>query len=574
MKTRLLLAFFLFCNAAGLALDREAFTPTSYDLQAEVDPDQHRLAVRGKVILRNDSQNPQKIAVLQVSSSLSWHSIKAGDTPLQFVSQPYTSDMDHTGALSEAIVTLPQAVAPKGTIELQIGYEGVIVLDATRLTRMGTPEAQASSSDWDQISATFTAVRGAGYVAWYPIATESANLSEENSLFDVLGRWKAREAGSTMHLRIAMSENSGEGPPELLVNLESCQAMNEAVGRAQKLSADCTYQPLGFVAPMFVIAQYQDQERPSIEIHYLRGHDKLAESYADAAEKVVPFITEWFGPLRGKMKIADLPDVNTPFEGAPFLFRPLTSTDAQLIELDSAHQLAHAAFSSPRPWVNEGIAHFAQALYFENEKGRRLALQYMARHGFALSEAEKLTTVPHSDDEVNRSLLNTSSEDFYRTKAMYVWWMLRDMLGDAALKKIIAAYRSEEDKDVSYLPRLIQSQSQRNLDWFFDDWVNRDRGLPSFRVASAFARKTAANAYLLTVTVENTGTCGAEVPVAIRFAGGELTRRAEVHAKSSAIVRVEIPSQPQEVIVNDGSVPESGDGAKPFKINSVADDAR
>ena len=98
---------------------------------------------------------------------------------MQFVTQPYTSDIDHTGGLSEAIVTLPQAVAPKGTIELDIAYEGVIVLDATRLTRIGTPEDVARSTDWDEIGTTFSAVRGAGYVAWYPIATEVANLSEE-----------------------------------------------------------------------------------------------------------------------------------------------------------------------------------------------------------------------------------------------------------------------------------------------------------------------------------------------------------------------------------------------------------
>src|SRR5216684_4388358 len=188
--------------ANAITLDREAFTFISYDLNVRVEPEQQRLGVRGKIVLRNDSQAPQKIAVLQISSSLDWRSVKAGDKPLQFVSQPYTSDIDHTGALSEAIITLPEAVAPKGTIELEVAYEGVIVLDATRLTRIGTPEAAANSSDWDQISAKFTAVRGAGYVAWYPIATEVANLSEGNSLFEVLGRWKAREEGSSMEISL------------------------------------------------------------------------------------------------------------------------------------------------------------------------------------------------------------------------------------------------------------------------------------------------------------------------------------------------------------------------------------
>src|SRR5271166_6262875 len=162
----------------AFSLDREAFTFTRYDLSVRVEPGQQRLEVRGKITLRNDSQTPQKIAVLQISSSLSWRSINAGGKPLQFVAQPYTSDIDHTGELSEAIVTLPQAVAPKATIELEIGYEGVIVLDATRLTRIGAPEAAARSADWDQISTKFTAVRGAGYVAWYPMATETADLSE------------------------------------------------------------------------------------------------------------------------------------------------------------------------------------------------------------------------------------------------------------------------------------------------------------------------------------------------------------------------------------------------------------
>src|SRR5260370_42673648 len=133
--------------ANAITLDRETFTFISYDLNVRVEPEQQRLGVRGKIVLRNDSQMPQKIAVLQISSSLDWRSVRAGDKPLQFVSQPYTSDIDHTGALSEAIITLPEAVAPKGTIQLEVGYEGVIVLDAPTLTRIGTHEVAANTSD-------------------------------------------------------------------------------------------------------------------------------------------------------------------------------------------------------------------------------------------------------------------------------------------------------------------------------------------------------------------------------------------------------------------------------------------
>ena len=86
-----------------VALDREAFSIPHYDLHLQIDPEQHRLGVRGQITLRNDTLDPQKIAVLQISSSLNWRSIKAGDASIQFVTQPYASDIDHTGGLSEAI---------------------------------------------------------------------------------------------------------------------------------------------------------------------------------------------------------------------------------------------------------------------------------------------------------------------------------------------------------------------------------------------------------------------------------------------------------------------------------------
>ncbi|MGO9087958.1 MAG: hypothetical protein ACLQBK_22300 [Candidatus Sulfotelmatobacter sp.] len=568
------LAFLCVLCAIGVkcfSLDREAFTFTNYDLNVQIDPEQHRLGVRGKITLRNDSLIPQKIAVLQISSSLDWRAIKAGDKAVQFVTQPYTSDIDHTGGLSEALVTLPQPVAPKGTVELDIGYEGVIVLDATRLTRIGAPDDAAESSDWDQISTAFTAVRGAGYVAWYPIATEVANLSEDNTLFEVLSRWKNREAGATMHLKMGLSRDGSEPRPELLVNNPSCFVMYEAMGGIQHISADCNYEPLPLAPPTFAIADYQFLDRPAIELHYLRGHDVAAANFADAAEKLVPFITEWFGAPREKAKTADLPDPTAaPFESGTLLLMPLASTDSKLAGLAAAHQLTHAAFLSFRPWIEEGLAHFAQALYLEHEKGRQAALDYMGLHRSAFAEAEKPTPPPRSEDEANRSLVNTTSEELYRSKAMYVWWMLRDMIGDAALKKALAAYRPEEDKDPSYMPRLIAAQTQRDLQWLFDDWVYHDRGLPDFKVESAFSRKATTDAFMVTITVENLGTAGAEVPFTVRFAGGTVTKRIEVRAKNKATIRVETSAAPEEIVVNDGSVPESDLTNNVYRIQAAA----
>lgn len=548
------------------ALDREAFAISKYDLQVRVDPAQQRLGVRGKVTLRNDSATPQKIAVLQISSSLSWLSIRERGKLLQFISQPYNSDIDHTGELSEAIVTLPGAVAPKSTTELEIAYEGVVPVDATRLTRIETPEDAARSTDWDQISSQFTAVRGAGYVTWYPIATDAASLLGGMDLFDVLARWKARENAASMHLQLAVSIGDEAEKPELLVNAASCPTTHE---QGSEFFADCTYGSLALNVPTFVIANYEVVERAHIGVHFLRGHDDAAANYADAAEKVVPLITDWFGGLRSKAETADLtnPDA-AQFESGSLLLTALAGLDPKLDGLVAAHQLTHAAISSPRSWINEGLAHFAQALYLEQQKGREAALEYMRTHGAAfISGQSAQQSSVSAQDQTSQSLINTADEQLYRSKAMYVWWMLRDMIGDPALKKAIASYRPEQDKEPSYMQRLIQAQTQRDVEWFFDDWVYRDRGLPDFKVESAFTRKLLPEGYMVTITVDNVGAAGAEVPVTVKSAGGDVTKRLVVRGKSNAVIRVETVSAPEEIVVNNGSVPEIDITNNSFKVD-------
>jgi hypothetical protein len=359
-----------------------------------------------------------------------------------------------------------------------------------------------------------------------------------------------------MRLQVGVTSAGEDRPPsDILFNGIKCTASPAASD--QSVSSNCLEQSLRLDSPTLVIANYQVLMRPAIEVRYLPGHDTAATEFADAAGKVVPLVADWFGAVRERAKTADLPEANAaPFESGDLLLTPLASDYPTLAGLAAAHQLTHAAFVSYRPWIEEGLAHFAQALYLEQQKGRQAALDYMGLHRAALGQIEPSGAAPTVEEERQGSLVNTNSEELYRSKAMYVWWMLRDMVGDAALKKAIAAYRPEQDKEPSYMPRLIAGQTQRDLEWFFDDWVYRDRGLPEFKVESAFSRKTMSNGYMLTVTLENLGTAGAEVPLMIKFAGGQVTKRLEVRAKDKATIRVETPGIPQEVQVNDGSVPE------------------
>jgi aminopeptidase N len=266
-----------------------------------------------------------------------------------------------------------------------------------------------------------------------------------------------------------------------------------------------------------------------------------------------------------QIAIADFADPNSPpFESGTLLMASLAGEDSKLAGTNLVHELVHSAVPSARPWVYEGLAHFAEAMYREQQGGRPAALDFLGVHKDAFVDAEKeLATSSNKSVVDNRSaksagqpLATTFDETFYRSKAAYVWWMLRDMVGDDALKQAIAKYRAEDDKDPKYMERLVEAAAKRDLGWFFEDWVYQDRGLPDLRVQSAHPWKTDKDVQFITVTLENRGDAGAEVPLTISFEGGTITQRIEVHGKSTATTRIELQGTPSQIVVNDGGVPE------------------
>jgi len=371
--------------------------------------------------------------------------------------------------------------------------------------------------------------------------------------------------------------HSGEGTPLTLLwngkpgGLRTYERMDRAYG----IENECDFQPLGETVPLFAIGPYEGLDQAPVNISYLPDHKSAAQTYALAVRLAIPFVTEWFGtvkiPLEARAEVVELSDPEAaPYESGSTLLTALNS-DSKLAQLTAVHQLTHAAFLSPRPWIYEGLAHFAQAVYREQEGGRQSALDFMGSHRIALAEAEKALDRERSQNAVTgESLISTSIEDLYRSKALYVWWMLRDMVGDDALKKALAAYRSDADTTTSYMQHVIEGQTKTDLGWFFDDWVYRDGGLPDFRVAAVYPWEPSRNAYVVTVTVENLGNAAAEVPLTLKMEEGQVTKRLLVHGKSNAIIRIEAASKPREIVVNDGSVPESDMSNNVYTIEAPA----
>jgi hypothetical protein len=537
---------------SGFSQDREAFTITHWQLDVQIMPNDGALSASGRVTLRNDSLVPEDQAVLQISSTLGWQSVEINGRPASFQATEIKSDYDHSGAMREIVVKLPRPIAPKTSIDLDVSYSGTVPLDARRLTEaMGAriPLDVGEASDWDRVSPEITLLRGAGYVAWYPIAIEPELLATPEQYFDRLAAWRERHAGSVLSTDICVQAVMPAG--FTIVASGSPREVTSSSTHAKCAGFD--FHLATDPAPIVAAGLFGIAERKDATAYYL-GSRPAALDLLAAFEQSEQKLATWFTPRR-RSYIVQLPGQKiAAFESGTLLATPFDPSDKLLLETNSARQIAHASFYSPRPWMDEGVAQFAQALVQEQSGGRKRALEFMNTRVPLLLHEEALAT--RQEAGRGQPLVYTDNDVVLKLKSMFVWWMLRDLVGDDALQRALAAYRVLDDKEPSYVQRLLERESHQDLEWFFDDWIYRDRGLPEFKVAEVYVRPTLQNTYTVVVTVQNEGGPEARVPVIVHTAEGDKMESVRVAGHEKGVARITVPAVPTGVTVNDGSVPE------------------
>ena len=592
---------------ATLATDAErtALIFSSYDFEVHLEPSQHSIAVQARMVARNNSDKPLERIALQLSSTLHWESMEVDGKPVKFETEAVDSDIDHTGELAEAVVKLAAPLAPGASIRINAIYSGTVIPSAERLLRLGAPAKIANSSEWDAIDPKFTALRGFGNAIWFPVSTAPVLLGQGSEMFDSVGKWKLSESNAevTMHVLVeyldvkptvaflngtVVQPDGGSSPKQVAASTASQPSGNapapgnksaskESAGKQAPVDssapttmagntilqvASFTLPPtrLGFAPLSFFVMSAAQENVPGLEI-YSRSDNKAAASvYQAVVTKTRPMVEQWLGthPKR-PVVLVDLPDADDlPFEESNILFLPLqaNATDDTVGPV-MAHMLGHAYFVSPRVWLNEGVAQFMTMLWIEQRAGISTAIGQMDSHRAALAIAET------SDPGVNpgQSLIEAWSDIYYRDKATYVLWMLRNIVGDEALGKALQAYAPTEDHEPSYFQTLLQKVSNKDLEWFFDAWVYRDMGLPDLHILTAYWRpilnkNTSGKNYLVSVDVQNDSFCAAEVPVTVSSAFSTQTRELMIPAHTRSALRMLFDSKPAQVVVNDGSVPE------------------
>jgi len=547
-------------EARATDAERQAITFLSYDLDVHLQPREHAMAVRARLLVRNDSSSPLGRLALQISSSLQWTGVHVGGDAAAFSQQPVNSDIDHTGALREAVIPLARPLGQQQSLSVDLTYEGTAALSATRLEQIGTPADVAEASDWDRISDEFVGLRGFGNVVWYPVASVPVALGDGAKFFTEAAAERQRQSQATVTMRVT-EEFFGEAPNLAVLDGEVLTVTPTSLPAAAGVPGivTCTLPPtrLGLASPSLFLLRRTAQEGNGVKV-FARTEDVAnAQAYMSAAAIVAPLINRWLGTdPRGALDIVDLPEGDdAPFEDGDVLFADVRGTEPGKLTDVLVHSLSHLYFRSSYAWLQEGVPSFMGSLWLEQNRGRDIAIQQLDNTRGALSLAEPGDAASAGIDR--QALLVARDPVYYRTKATYVLWMLRDLAGDNALARALRAYQPGSDTAGTGFEQVLEQASGKDLKWFFDDWVYHDRGLPDLSIAGVYPNKASVpGSYIVAVDVSNSGTAEAQVPVSVSSGTATVTEMLRIPAKSKVSHRFVLQGQPEEVAVNDGTVPE------------------
>ncbi len=339
-------------------------------------------------------------------------------------------------------------------------------------------------------------------------------------------------------------------------------------------TAEFAAEPLEFRSLSLFVTDRAPTVTDDTLIAAVTDHYDAVPQYAVAAALVRPLITDWLGEAPfTQLQVID--HAGQPFEDGSLLVMPMRATTPAALAPMLVHSLANVWFRSERAWLHQGVPQLMSLLWLEQTKGRQAALDSLGdgAHALALAEPEVAANSGQALAPLTKEQIGASDDVIYRTKAAGILWMLRTIAGDDALKQALRGYRSAKDTDPMAFERLLEATSHKDLRWFFDDWVYHDRGLPDLSIASVTPRELPAaggktGGWLVAVEVRNDGYAAAEVPVTVR--SGTLTATATVHVagRASASTRILFQAVPEEVSVNDGSVPEVRAGVHTMRVQA------
>ena len=197
---------------------------------------------------------------------------------------------------------------------------------------------------------------------------------------------------------------------------------------------------------------------------------------------------------------------------------------------------------------SEGLTNF-MADYAYSERASREAASTMR-----LAWLRDYAAMPPGDDAPLArfsSRTHGAAQIVGYNKSAMLFFMLRDAVGVTTFDAGVRGFWSENRFRVASwddLRRAFERASGKNLAAFFEQWLARP-GAPQVRIADARA-EAAAGGWQLSVTLaQDAPAYVLSVPLAIRTAGGEITRRVELSRERGTAV-LDLPAEPLQIALD------------------------
>jgi aminopeptidase N len=206
-------------------------------------------------------------------------------------------------------------------------------------------------------------------------------------------------------------------------------------------------------------------------------------TFEEPARQAIEFYSEHIGPY----SYEKLANVSAAFGGggtehaSSIFYGEKSVTNKPATEL-VAHEVAHQWFGDSitesdwdDAWLSEGFATYFTLLFTEHYSGRDAFVNGLVRARVTALSAEKRLKEP----VVHRNIsdLRGVIPPLVYQKGGWVLHMLRGQIGTDTFWKGIRAYYAEyrnSSATTNDLRRVMEETSGQKLDWFFDQWLNRD----------------------------------------------------------------------------------------------------
>jgi len=321
----------------------------------------------------------------------------------------------------------------------------------------------------------------------------------------------------------------------------------------------------------FAYGEYETTRRDAggikISTHFFSEQADKAEAYLDVAEKIIGRYGEHFGPFpfeKLSLVQAPLPPVLGGVGPASLTFlhaaavEKLEDVPVSLL----AHELSHQWWGNQVPinlidsrysqWLSEGFATYSDALYTQWSEGDEPFREHIRKMGELYLDASAHVR----EDAVVETFMGQSP--LYRPvvyeKGALVLHALRYILGDETFFEVLRQYvrtYAFQRSTVDDFRRLASEQSGKDLDWFFDEWLDRP-GCPRFELAGVTVGEADEEGVrTVEVSVVQPGRLS-RMPMDVVIEGpeGRAKRvRAELGRKES-LVKIEVDFEAERVVLD------------------------